>query len=130
MQGYCKKCSKKTARRGYKYCSNQCQMDYQYTKYIDDWLNGEVNGGTAAGLVSLHIKRYLREKYNNACQDCGWSKVNPHTNRVPLEVEHVDGDHKNNKINNLKLICPNCHALTGTYKALNRGNGRSWRMLP
>ncbi len=130
MRGYCNKCGKKAARSSYKYCSNQCQLDYQYEKYINDWLSGDIDGGTSSGLVSLHIKRYLREKYNNACQDCGWSKVNPYTNRVPLEVEHADGNHKNNKINNLKLICPNCHALTGTYKALNKGNGRSWRMLP
>jgi hypothetical protein len=130
MQGYCNKCGNKTARGGYKYCSNQCQLDYQYAKYINDWLNGEIDGGTSSGLVSSHIKRYLREKYNNACQDCGWSKINQYTNKVPLEVEHVDGNHTNNKIDNLKIICPNCHSLTGTYKALNKGNGRSWRMLP
>lgn len=130
MQKVCIRCGGETARKGYKYCSNQCQLDFQYESYINEWLSGNVDGGTAAGLVSSHIKRYLRTINNNACQDCGWSSINPHTNKVPLEVEHIDGDHKNNKIENLKLICPNCHALTGTYKALNKGKGRSWRMLP
>jgi hypothetical protein len=130
MQNKCIRCKNKVGRGGSKYCSNQCQLDFQHEEYIAKWLANEIDGGTSAGLVSSHIKRYLRKLNNNRCQDCGWSKTNNYTGKVPLEVEHVDGNHNNNKINNLKLICPNCHALTSTYKALNRGQGRSWRMLP
>lgn len=127
MQNKCTNCDGLTARKTYKYCSNQCQADYQYRMYISKWLGGEINGGTAAGIVSSHVKRYLREINNNRCQICSWSEVNPYTGIIPLEADHIDGDHNNNRIENLRLICPNCHALTSTYRALNRGNGRAWR---
>ena len=43
---------------------------------------------------------------------------------IPLELEHSDGNSQNNTRENLKLICPNCHAQTSTYKGKNRGKGR------
>ena len=69
----------------------------------------------------------MREKFGNKCSRCGWCEVNPITNKVPLEVEHVDGNYLNNSEDNLDLICPNCHSLTPTYRALNMGNGRKDR---
>jgi 5-methylcytosine-specific restriction endonuclease McrA len=40
---------------------------------------------------------------------------------VPLELDHIDGDPENNVRENLRLICPNCHAQTPTYKGKNVG---------
>lgn len=127
MQNKCLSCNGTTARKNYKYCSNQCQANYQYKKYISEWLEGYVDGSTSIGTVSSHVKRYLREINNNMCELCSWSKTNPYTGIVPLEADHIDGNHKNNRIENLRLLCPNCHALTSTYRALNKGNGRAWR---
>lgn len=39
---------------------------------------------------------------------------------IPLELEHIDGNHDNNKLENLTLLCPNCHALTPTYRRRNK----------
>lgn len=55
--------------------------------------------------------------------------MNPFINKVILEVEHIDGDCTNNKEENLDLICPNCHSLTATYRALNSGKGNRDRLL-
>lgn len=128
MHTTCLNCNNNTARKSYKYCSNQCQADYQYKQYIMGWLNGQLSGGKSSGTVSSHVKRYLREINDNMCEQCSWSETNTFTGIVPLEADHIDGNHNNNNIDNLRLLCPNCHALTGTYKALNKGNGRSWRM--
>jgi hypothetical protein len=38
---------------------------------------------------------------------------------IPLEVDHQDGDRLNNELSNLRLLCPNCHALTPTYRGRN-----------
>lgn len=46
---------------------------------------------------------------------------------VPLEMDHVDGNSDNNTEANLRLLCPNCHALTPTSRAKNRGQGRAFR---
>jgi len=110
-----------------KYCSNKCSGLHVYYEYIRKWKQGLVDGIMGQYGLSAHIKRYLREKYKNKCSACGWAEVNIHTNKVPLEVEHIDGDYKNNKEDNLTLLCPNCHSLTATYKALNNGNGRKKR---
>jgi 5-methylcytosine-specific restriction endonuclease McrA len=65
----------------------------------------------------------LLEKNNYSCSECGWNKINPKTGKSPLEIDHIDGDCSNNKEENLRVLCPNCHSLTPTWKALNKGNG-------
>jgi hypothetical protein len=39
---------------------------------------------------------------------------------IPLELHHIDGNHENNELTNLRLLCPNCHALTPTYRGKNK----------
>ncbi|MFI1941678.1 HNH endonuclease [Streptomyces purpureus] len=40
---------------------------------------------------------------------------------LPLEVDHVDGNWRNNRIENLRLLCPNCHSTTDTYRGRGKG---------
>ncbi len=125
----CLICGKETSRAKYKYCSNVCQIEYQYQFYIKKWMSGEENGLQGLGIVSGYIKRYLRRKFRDKCCLCGWSEINIKTGKVPLVADHIDGNWRNNIENNLRLICPNCDSLTLTYAGLNRGNGRKDRVL-
>ena len=98
------------------FCGNKCRIDYKEQKMILEFNSGNVSSVTA--------KRILIKLHGFKCMECGWDKVNPITNRCTVELEHVDGNSQNNHPTNLKLLCPNCHSLTPTYKALNVGNGR------
>ena len=61
----------------------------------------------------------LRERYKKAtgisyCEECQLSEWlgNP----IPLEIHHINGNNTDNRLDNLKLLCPNCHALTSNYR--------------
>lgn len=125
----CAHCNKPIAKYANKYCSNQCQSNYIYAKYIEDWHSGVVNGerGINTKNLSGHIVRYIKEKYAMKCVLCGWDEVNKITGDSALEIDHIDGNSVNNDEDNLILLCPNCHSLTPSYKNLNKGSGRAWR---
>jgi len=118
-----------TIKEERKYCSHKCQREYQYKQNIERWKNGEVDGLKCNGnAVTNYVRKYLWEKYDNKCSRCGWNTPNPVTGKPILEIEHIDGNSTNNDESNLDLICPNCHSLTPTYKALNIGNGNKKRL--
>ena len=68
-------------------------------------------------------KRIILEQRGNRCEVCGldtWLGK-----PIPIELDHIDGDADNNSETNLRLICPNCHAQTATYKGANAGRNSS-----
>ncbi len=53
------------------------------------------------------------------CEHCQWAEKTI-DGYVPLELDHINGDRHDNRIENLRILCPNCHSLTPTY----RGRGK------
>jgi len=115
----CLNCGKET--KNIKYCCYDCGSEHQIKKSFNKIENGDLSLGYR------QYKRYLINKHGEKCMECSWAQTNTHTGKIPIELEHVDGNSNNNHLNNLKLLCPNCHSLTSTYKALNIGNGRKNR---
>jgi Zn finger protein HypA/HybF involved in hydrogenase expression len=68
-------------------------------------------------------KRIIVEERGWKCAVCGLSEWMGKP--IPLDLDHVDGNADNNTLENLRLICPNCHAQTETYKGANAGKGSS-----
>lgn len=66
------------------------------------------------------IKIYHEQ--NRKCNRCGNDKWQGED--IPLEIEHKDGNHFNNQRDNLELLCPNCHALTDTWRGRNKKGQR------
>jgi predicted nucleic acid-binding Zn ribbon protein len=116
IQHECLHCGKMTTNN--KYCDFKCQRLYELDQRNIKIENGDMSFSHRA------YKKYLISKFGDKCMKCGWHEINPTTGNVPIELEHIDGNYDNNSLENLKLLCPNCHSLTPTYKALNVGNGR------
>ena len=93
---------------------------------ISRWLQGE-NFTRGATQVPSFIKDYLMKLHNNKCEKCGWGETNETTGKIPLEIHHIDGDCTNNKMENLQLLCPNCHSLTSNFGSLNKNSKRFHR---
>lgn len=54
------------------------------------------------------------------CSICGLSEWNG--KEIPIELDHINGVHSDNRLINLRILCPNCHAQTDTYCAKNYKN--------
>ncbi len=53
------------------------------------------------------------------CELCGWAQ-RTFDGRLPLELDHVNGDRHDNRLDNLRILCPNCHSLQPTHRGMNR----------
>jgi hypothetical protein len=109
-----------------KYCNVACHKEHQYKEYIKRWLQDK-EGGRSGDSVSSYIRRYLMDLHSNKCELCGWSQINPFTQKTPLSIHHIDGNWKNNVPGNLQVLCPSCHSLTEFFGSKNTGNGRPFR---
>jgi hypothetical protein len=124
-QYYCLSCkSLLLSSTAFKYCSSACQRDLRKKKLLD-----KLDRGIVDGIHIGKIRQYLIDKRGAKCVNCGWDKINPVTGKCPIELEHIDGNSENNKLDNLCLLCPSCHSLTPTYKSLNKGMGRHKRKI-
>jgi hypothetical protein len=129
---YCKNCGILLNHHQSKYCFHDCRWEFEYQDFIIKWKNGEVVKTSYGGRnnpIRHYIRRYLFEKHNSKCVKCGWSEINPTTGKIPLQVNHIDGNSNNNCEENVELLCPSCHSLTPNFGFLNKGNGRKNRHL-
>ncbi len=120
----CKNCNQEIPNRNI-FCNNNCQNQFQTKKKISDWLNGKNFLRSDGLLIPSWIRKYLLDENNYQCSECNWGELNPYSNTIPLEIDHIDGDSKNNIKSNLRVLCPNCHSLKKTFK--NTGKRKSSR---
>ena len=67
--------------------------------------------------------RLLKEGLKNAkCECCGLTEWRGKP--IPLELHHINGNNRDHRLMNLQLLCPNCHALTNTYRGRNKSAHR------
>ena len=57
------------------------------------------------------------------CEECGWARKSD-DGTVPLELDHINGNRHDNRIENLRVLCPNCHSLKPTHRGRNRKTAR------
>lgn len=110
----CPNCSKKFRKRKVIYCCADC-----YREDYDKKREKVVLSGKASHRVAKH---YLVKTYGLYCWICDikeW-KGKP----LPFILDHKNGNYKDNRVENLRLVCSNCDSQLSTYKSKNKGNGR------
>lgn len=67
--------------------------------------------------------RLFEEKLKKPmCELCGWSQK-ALDGRIPVELDHINGDRFDNRLENLRILCPNCHSLQATHRGKNKKRG-------
>lgn len=104
-----------------KNCSPKCGAQYKYERWIKKWLTGETDGGTGKkhDQAKTRVKRYIKERDKYTCVLCG-QKATWNNQPLSLHVDHIDGNNTNNRPENLRTLCPNCHTQTETYCSKQR----------
>lgn len=70
------------------------------------------------------IKHNLIPYICDICSNNGiWNNKN-----LSLQVDHINGDPYDHRLDNLRFLCPNCHTQTDNYGSKNIGKGRFWKI--
>lgn len=70
----------------------------------------------------LKRKLFSENIKKNVCEECGISEWN--NKPISCELDHIDGNSRNHALNNLRILCPNCHSQTETFR-FKRGRGEN-----
>lgn len=100
------------SRKGVK---RECYENNKNRFLLDDILDGK---HPFYGSSKLRIRLISSGIKEDMCESCGlvyWKGE-----KISLHLDHIDGDHTNHKLNNLRILCPNCHSQTDTYCAKNK----------
>lgn len=83
-----------------------------------DILSGKHPDYQTFKLKNLLFRFYIK---SNKCEICGTSEWNGA--KIQCELDHIDGNSKNHKLENLRILCPNCHSQTNTFRFKKRPSG-------
>lgn len=77
----------------------------------------------ASSLSNHAVKERLKDLgILQCCNQCGIDTWNG--KKLPLELDHINGVSNDNRLENLRLLCPNCHSLTDTWRGKNINTGK------
>ncbi len=116
----CVRCCKETTNL--KFCSRACFNEEKREQTEKIILSGKYSKNITSQRT---LRRALARTRGAACETCKLSEWQGRP--IPLNVHHVDGNAHNNSVNNLKLLCLNCHGLTGNYGRKNKRSSRTQR---
>lgn len=98
-----------------KYCSIKCQSEHRWKTVTKPNIIKGIGGSTDT------FKKYLIEERGESCSECGQNPI-WNNKKLTLQLDHIDGNSDNNSLENLRLLCPNCHTQTDTYGSKRIGN--------
>lgn len=118
----CVVCERDINRRATKYCSWKCSRLDIKNRHMNRSVSKMESGAHVSPKTVRNSILHLRD---HVCVVCGLREWLGKP--IQLFVDHINGNSEDNRLDNLRLICPNCDAQTPTYMGKNKGNGRHAR---
>lgn len=75
--------------------------------------------GTIVQSYKLKLRLFEKGLKQPKCEICGWCKKSI-DGRIPVELDHINGDHSDNSLENLRILCPNCPSMQLTHRGKNK----------
>lgn len=101
-------------------CSNTCAARFNQEIKAFLWLTGAHTASDPLGEIQGWLVKWLKELVDYTCQNCGWRKFHPLDGKPGVQVDHINGDNKDHRPENLRVLCLNCHWETETYCGRNK----------
>jgi hypothetical protein len=110
MKANCKNCDKTfeyfPSQKSGQFCSWNCSATFRLKPKFA--LNTKWSKGMGTNLKKLRGER---------CEECGITEHNGKP--IVFQIDHTNGDRTDNRFENLKILCPNCHSQTPTFGVKN-----------
>lgn len=90
---------------------------------LEDIFDGKYPNYSSSKLLKRLVENGMKEY---KCERCGISEWMGE--KIALHLHHKDGNHYNNKFENLKILCPNCHSQTDTFAGKTSGGKRRYHL--
>lgn len=111
---YCEFCGKELLDNfgSGRFCNSSCASKFAYKHPItlENLESGEYKFTGTSKIANFLIRNHHKE---NKCEICGITEWNGKP--ITCQLHHIDGNRQNNKLNNLIMLCPNCHSQTDNY---------------
>ena len=116
----CLNCGKEFDRKGsQKFCSQKCATEHFFKEQDKVFLEGKL-------ICNSTLKQHLLLYKEYKCEICGlggeWQGK-----PMVLILDHINGNPTDNRLENLRFVCPNCNSQLPTFAGRNKGNGRFYR---
>jgi len=117
-KGNSKVLKKRIAKMGlsWEHLPNHTFAPKTFKKYSDEEISCKDSSYSSRVLMKNRLVR--SHGFEMKCSYCGLSEWRGQP--IPLELDHINGVNNDNRIENLRLLCPNCHAFTDTYRGKNK----------
>lgn len=102
------------------YCGSTCRARYFADIKAHIWLTTGEGAAAPNGEIRQWLVKWLKRLVDYRCQQCGWRKFHPVDGKPGIQIDHINGDNKDHRPENLRALCPECHWATETFCGRNK----------